>query len=154
MVKYFVYQMILSTYYVTQFFTVFLFFSITYVLFTIRKGRGRMGVPYIHLFVYICWSYRMIALMLCYQSIAPSTCKEDISASAICHLWMFILIDWYIGRSSLASSCHFSGLSYIFHINLMHHVAVSWLYARAYSTKSMWFIFTAQKDFVVRAFVK
>ena len=38
------------------------------------------------LFVYIYWSYRMIALMLCYHSAAPSTCKDDISASAICHL--------------------------------------------------------------------
>ena len=38
-----------------------------------------------HLFVYVCWNYRMVALMLCYNSVAPSTCK-DISASAICHL--------------------------------------------------------------------
>ena len=33
-------------------------------------------------------SYRMVALMLCYNSLAPSTCK-DISASAICHLYRF-----------------------------------------------------------------
>ena len=48
--------------------------------------RGRLGVPFIHLFVYISWSYRMEALMLCYNSMAPSTCKDDISASVICHL--------------------------------------------------------------------
>ena len=47
---------------------------------------GRLGVPFIYLFVYICWSYRMVALMLCYNSMASSTCKDDISASAICHL--------------------------------------------------------------------
>ena len=46
---------------------------------------GRLGVPLIHLSVYICWSYRMVALMLCYNSMAPSSYK-DISASAICHL--------------------------------------------------------------------
>ena len=39
-----------------------------------------------HLFVYIRWSYRMIALMLCYSSIAQSTGKDDISASAIWHI--------------------------------------------------------------------
>ena len=27
--------------------------------------RGRLGVPFIHLFVYICWSSGMVALMLC-----------------------------------------------------------------------------------------
>ena len=47
--------------------------------------RGRLGVPFIHLFVYICWSCRMIALMLCYRSIAPSTYEDNISASPICH---------------------------------------------------------------------
>ena len=52
----------------------------------IYNVRGRLGAPYIHLFVYICCSYRMVALMLCYHSIAQSTCKDDISASAICHL--------------------------------------------------------------------
>ena len=39
-----------------------------------------------HLFVYISWSCRLVALMLCYKSIAPSTCKEYISARAICPL--------------------------------------------------------------------
>ena len=57
--------------------------------------RGRLGVPFIHLSVYICWSYRMVALMLCYNSMAPSTCKDDISASASCHLRG--LVNWCIG---------------------------------------------------------
>ena len=48
--------------------------------------RGRLAVSFIHEFVYICWSYRMVALNFCYNSMAPSTCKDDISASAICHL--------------------------------------------------------------------
>ena len=39
-----------------------------------------------HLFIYLRWSYRMVGLSLCCHSIAPSTCKDDISASAICHL--------------------------------------------------------------------
>ena len=61
---------------------------------------GRLGVPFIHLFVYICWSYRMVALMLRYNYMAPSTCKADISASAICHLQRFSLLVYrqaYIG---------------------------------------------------------
>ena len=40
----------------------------------------------------------MIALMLCYHSIALSSCKDDISASAICHLLRFGLVKWCIGR--------------------------------------------------------
>ena len=40
----------------------------------------------------------MVALMLCYDSIALSTCKDDISASAICHLSMFNILNWCIGR--------------------------------------------------------
>ena len=47
---------------------------------------GEVGCTIYSFFFYICWSYRMIALMLCYYSIAPSTYKDDISASAICHL--------------------------------------------------------------------
>ena len=44
-----------------------------------------------HLFMYliICWNCRMAALMLCYYSMAPCTCKGDISVSAICHLYRF-----------------------------------------------------------------
>ena len=44
---------------------------------------------FIHLFVYICRSYRMVALKLCYNSMAQSTCTDDLSASAICHLQRF-----------------------------------------------------------------
>ena len=51
-----------------------------------RPYRGRLGVTFIHLFVYVCWSCETVFLMLCYNSIAPSTCKDDISASAVCHL--------------------------------------------------------------------
>ena len=76
-----------------------------------KPQRGRLGVPFIHLFVYICWSSRTVALMLCYHSIAPSTCKGDISASAICHLQRFSLLNWCIGRPTQVSSCCFGGLS-------------------------------------------
>ena len=53
---------------------------------TLCGSLGRLDVLFINLFIYICWSYRMIALMLCYHSTAPSTCKDDIIASAICPL--------------------------------------------------------------------
>ena len=51
-----------------------------------------------HLFIYlfICRSCRMAALMLCYHSIVLCTCKDDISASDICHLYRFILVK-YLG---------------------------------------------------------
>ena len=47
---------------------------------------GRRWKLVYHLFVYICWSYRMVVLKHHYNSIAPSNWKGDISASAICHL--------------------------------------------------------------------
>ena len=50
------------------------------------KNRRRLGVPFIRFFVYSCRSYGIVALMLCCNSIAPSSCKDDVSASAICHL--------------------------------------------------------------------
>ena len=64
------------------------FHHISNVLTTASCSKGGEGwmCLYIHLFVYICWSYRMVALMLCYNPISPSTFKEDISASPICHL--------------------------------------------------------------------
>ena len=45
-----------------------------------------------HLFIYlfIYWSNRMVALLLCYQFTALCTSKSDISASAICCLQRFI----------------------------------------------------------------
>ena len=39
----------------------------------------------------------MVPLMLCYYSVAACSSKGDISASAICHLWRFILVE-YIGN--------------------------------------------------------
>ena len=55
-----------------------------------------------HLFIYlfICWSNGMVALLLCYHFIALCTSKGDISASAICFLWKFLLVHYYIGRNS------------------------------------------------------
>ena len=51
--------------------------------------RGSLGIPFIHVFVSICWRYRMIILMPCCISIAPSSCKDDINASAVCHIYRF-----------------------------------------------------------------
>ena len=67
-----------------------------------------------HLFIYlfICWSCRMAALRLCYHSIAPCTCEDDISASVICHLYRFCFQVQYIGRPKQASYFCFGGLSY------------------------------------------
>ena len=64
----------------------------------------------------------MRVFLLYYHSIAPFTFKGDISASAICRFLGFILIDWYIGKLSYALSCHFGGLSYSSHFNLLRHV--------------------------------
>ena len=59
------------------------------------------GWVYLHSFIYfIFWSSRVGAFLLCYDSIVPCTSEGDISANAICHLWRFILIDWYRGRPS------------------------------------------------------
>ena len=56
-----------------------------------------------HIFIYlfICFSNRMVALLLCYHFTAPCTSKVDISA--ICYLWRFFLVHCYIGRPSQAS---------------------------------------------------
>ena len=89
---------------------------------TYTSFRGRLGVPYIHLFVYICWSYRMITLMLCYHSIAPSICKDDSSASAICYLYRFNLVNWCKGMPTYVSFYCFGGLS----SNYLFYFAASW----------------------------
>ena len=91
------------------------------------------------IYLFICWSSRVCVFLLCYHSIAPCTSKGDISASAICHLRRFILIDFYIVRPLSAWSCHFGGLSYGFHFNLLHYVHSEWLggsslWAWAYSS--------------------
>ena len=54
----------------------------------------------------------MVALMLCYHSVAPCTCKGDISASAICHLYMCVFSFNIKDRPKYASFCCFDGLSY------------------------------------------
>ena len=41
------------------------------------------------IYLSICWSYRMAVLMLGYHSIASYTYNDDISASAMCHLYRF-----------------------------------------------------------------
>ena len=86
---------------------------------------GVVGCIFIYLL--ICWSSRVRVFLLCYHSIAPCTFKGNISASAICHLWRFILSDLYIGS-----------LSYSSHFNLPRHahsqwLGGSWLWAWAYS---------------------
>ena len=40
----------------------------------------------------------MIALLLCYHSVAPCTSKGGRSTSAICHLWSFVI---YAGLNRL-----------------------------------------------------
>ena len=61
----------------------------------------------------------MVALMFCYNSMTPSTCKDDISANAICHHQFDYLFkelwDRLKGGSSsrsmrnLAQCCHKTG---------------------------------------------
>ena len=57
---------------------------------------------WVYLYSFICLSAGVVEWksLLCYDSIASCTSKGDISASAICHFWRFILIDWYTGRPS------------------------------------------------------
>ena len=53
----------------------------------------------------------MAALMLCYYSIAPCTCKGDISVSAICHFYRIgfrFNIQVVLNRLLLAASVAYS----------------------------------------------
>ena len=63
-------------------------------MFVFLEGLG------VSLFIYLffCWSSGVGVFLICYHSIAPCTSEGEISASAICHLWSFILTDSYIGR--------------------------------------------------------
>ena len=47
-------------------------------------------------FVYFCRGSRMAALLLSYHSIVAGTSRDDVSASAICQFWRFILVYSYI----------------------------------------------------------
>ena len=109
-----------------------------------RNKRRRLDVS-LFIYLFICWSSRVGVFLLCYQSIVPCTSKGDSSACAICHLWRFILIDWYIGRPSYASTCHFGDLFYSSHFNLLRHVysqrlGGGWLWAWASSPFVLIFI--------------
>ena len=42
-------------------------------------------------YLFICWSNRMVALLLCYHFTALCTCKGDVSASTISYLWTFLI---------------------------------------------------------------
>ena len=59
-------------------------FSYSYILFV---WMGEVGCSiYSFICLYLLELYIMIALMLCCNSMPPSSCKDDIGASAICHL--------------------------------------------------------------------
>ena len=64
---------------------------------TSHEGE-RLDALFIHLFIY--WSNRMAALLLCYHSTALYTSKGDISASTICYLWRLFLVHFYTVRPS------------------------------------------------------
>ena len=98
----------------------------TYYLLLLSYGRVKGG--WLYLYSFICWSSRVGVFLLCYHSIAPCTSKGDISASAICHLWRFVLIHWYIGRPWRTLSCYFGDLSYSSHFTLRRHVHIPWLW--------------------------
>ena len=87
--------------------------------------QGRLGVPFIYLFIYICCCYRMVALMLCYKSMAPGTCKDDISASDIWHLYKLIVVKVGLHRFPLAVL-----LAYpvILRYTLLHREYSQWLW--------------------------
>ena len=58
---------------------------------------------YLFTCLFICWSNRMVALLICYHFTTLCTSKYEISASAICYLWRFFLVHYFIGRPSQAS---------------------------------------------------
>ena len=62
-----------------------------------------MGEVGCTIYSFICWINRIVALLICYHFTALCTSKGDISASAICYLWGFFLVYYYIGRPSYAS---------------------------------------------------
>ena len=62
---------------------------------------------YLFIYLFICWSSRMVAMLLCYHFTALCSSKGYISASAICHLWRCLLVLYYIGRPSYASLATF-----------------------------------------------
>ena len=72
---------------------------------------GGWLVVSLFIYLFICWSSRMTALLLCYHSIAPCTSKGGISASAICRLWRFVFsfnIQVGLNRLPLAALVAFS----------------------------------------------
>ena len=96
-------------------------------------GQGvRLDAPYIHLF--ICWRCRMAALMLCYHSIAPCTCKSDISG-AICHRFGFVFsFNIWVGLNRLSLAVLVS-YPMALHSALLHRgyssrIGGCWLYPR------------------------
>ena len=60
------------------------------------------GGGWVHLYSFICLSAGAVECESSCFAITTALCtsKGDISVSAICHLWRFILIDWYIGWPS------------------------------------------------------
>ena len=67
-------------------------------------ARGKVGCTiYSFICMFICGSNRMVVLLLCYHFTALSTSKDDTSPSAICYLWRFFLVHYYMGRPSQAS---------------------------------------------------
>ena len=65
-----------------------------------------------HLFIYlfICCSNGMAALLLCYHFTALCVSKGDIRASAICYFCMFFLVHYCIGKPSQAFRIAFISL--------------------------------------------
>ena len=80
--------------------------------------RGRLAVSSF-IYMFICWSSRMTALLLCYHSITPCASKSGISASDICHLWGLFQrknsskkpIEMSIDKPKQASSCYCGNLA-------------------------------------------
>ena len=98
-------------------------FCVRFIIILMGFQRGRLGVP---CFIY-CLSARAIDWRLFATLLHYTPPKVTSIASAICNIWKFILIDWYIGRPSQASSCLFDGLSYSSHFYLQRHVHSQWL---------------------------
>ena len=120
--------------------------------------RGRLGVPFIYLFVYSCWSYRMIARMLCYHSTAASTCKASMLVPFAVFRGLLQLIGVYVGlhRFLLGALLAYPVISFYFAALWVHSMTLRQLTVRTnllYQVPVIYF-HGEKKLFVVRALVK
>ena len=81
------------------------------VKFLFQGGNGDRLQYFFFIGLYVL-ELAVAVLIPCYRSIESCICKTDINAFAICQLWKFTLVVWYVDRLELAFSYYFGGISY------------------------------------------